>query len=129
MGREIVSTGHAAIQRGERTRPIITSRLTYRDDGSITCEVELRDGTRASGTLTRAMLKQGLPPDVLQRVLMVHEALLIWGVGDASWHRRAVGRAACLLLAEMLPRDGDQFANLLASPEAVAGYLSAPRST
>lgn len=120
-----------AVDSPPPSRPIITSRVTYVNDladGSfIECEIMLRNGAHASATINPKQIRAEAPPEFWRRVEMVHTALMLWGVGDPSWHRRDVGKCACMLLAMMLPPDDAPFRDALATPERVAGYLMAPK--
>ena len=106
--------------------PILTSRIVYDlIDGSADCYVELRSGVKANLTINANQLRQPLGEALMRRVMRVHTALLLWGVGDPAWHRRDVGKAACLLLAMMLPYDDAQFVDALTSPEQAGHFLTA----
>lgn len=123
--------GETRIGTLQSERPIITSRVTYVSDlaevSSIECEITLRSGAHASATLNPKQIRAEAPPEFWRRVEMVHTALMLWGVGDARWHQRDVGKCACMLLAMMLPADDGPFRSALTSPERVAGYLTAPK--
>jgi len=108
----------------EYVRPLLTSRVIYDlVANTVECHVELMDGTRAQMTMAQSKLREPLGAALMARVLQVHTALLFWGVGSPSWHRRDVGRGACLLLALLLPQDQAGFADALAGPEHAALYL------